>query len=152
MTDDEQIAELVKQLDTTGFDEHEEPWAQLEPFGAKVAAHALKAYPRFRNWQGRTTLLLRMTRYARTEPAAFELGLAGCKDPSPVARVRACAVLAYSLRDDAILALEALADDNKDRSVREAAAAAIDAIRNKSHHYFHDRQHTGKSQWNPEDE
>lgn len=151
MTDAERIDDLLKQLDTTSFGDHEEPWDQLRAFGANVAAPALKAYPRFRNWQGRTTLLLRLTRYARTEPAAYELGLAGCKDPSPVARVRACAVLAYSLRDDAIPALEGLLD-NKDHSVREAAAAAIDAIRHKNHHYFQDRSHSGKSQWNPEDD
>ena len=39
--------------------------------------------------------------------------------------------------------------DHKDRSIREAAAAAIDAIRNRNHHYFQDRQHTGKVVWDP---
>ena len=151
MTEDQAITALLDELDTTAFDEQEEPWEKLKAHGAKVAPHALKAYPRFRNWQGRTTLLLRMTRYARTEQAAFDLGIAGLKDPSPVARVRACAVLAYSLRDDAIVPLEGQLD-HKDRSIREAAAAAIDAIRSRNHNYFQDRQHTGKVVWDPEND
>jgi hypothetical protein len=147
----ESIAALLKELDNPAFDEQEEPWEKLRAFGSKVAGPAVEAFPKFRSWQGKATLLLRMTRYARTEPAAYDLGLLGCKDVNPIVRTRGCAVLAYSLRDDALPVLDLLLG-NRDRSVVEAATAAIDAIRARNHHYFLDRTHSGKNHWDVEKE
>ena len=54
--------------------------------------------------------------------------------------------LAYALRADALPALEALRQ-HADARTREDADRAIDAIRNQKHHYFVDRDHSGRSFW-----
>ena len=138
-------------LDTPDFGEHQEIWEQLEPFGPAVAREALAAARNMRNWQGRTTLVLKVTRWAKVEEGAFQLGIATTRDVNPVVRTRACGLLAYAQRDDALPALEALLG-HADKSVRESAAAAIDAIILGNHHFFLDRKHTGKTHWNPEND
>ena len=78
--------------------------------------------------------------------AAFRLGLAACGDKATLVRYRACGLLAYSLRADALPTLEAMLR-HRDRRTAEDAAAAIDAIRSRNHHYFIDREHTGRIFW-----
>ena len=52
---------------------------------------------------------------------------------------------------DRELALEALRD-HSDARTAEDARAAIDAIRSQNHHYFIDRQHTGRMFWDLDEE
>jgi hypothetical protein len=92
-------------------------------------------------------LLFHSIRYARTSEAAFQLGVAGLRDKATLVRYRACGLLAYSLREDALPHLEELLHHPDSKSVADAKAA-IDAIRQKNHHYFIDRTHSGKSFWN----
>jgi hypothetical protein len=61
-------------------------------------------------------------------------------------RYRACGLLAYSLRADALPELEPLLGHRDQRTV-EDARAAIDAIRSHNHHFFVDRGHSGRSFW-----
>ena len=67
--------------------------------------------------------------------------------------MHACEVLAYSLREDTIPFLEPLLQHPSART-RDEAAAAIDAIKHKNHHYYLDRTHSGNAFWvvNPEDD
>ncbi len=146
------IRQLVRQLDTAKARDEEEAWVQLKPLGQDVVPYLAEFYPEARKWQGRTSLLFHSVRYARTSEAAFQLGLAGLRDKAYVARYRACGLLAYSLRKDALPYLEELLHHSDSKTATDAKAA-IDAIRKENHHYFIDRTHSGKSFWdvNPGD-
>lgn len=149
---DTEIRELVSALDTADPLAGEAAWSRLKPLGAALVPYLADFYPQARKWQGRAALVFHATRYARVSEAAFQLGLAALHDKSTVVRYRACGLCAYSLRHEALPALAALRD-HKDAKTAEDARAAIDAIRRRNHHYFHDRTHSGHVFWevNPED-
>jgi len=91
-------------------------------------------------------------RHARTNESAFRIGLAAITDKSTIVRYRGCCVLAYSLRHDALPALQPLLR-HPDAKTVDDAKAAIDAIESRNHHFFVDRQHSGRLLWevNPTD-
>ncbi|MEZ0243026.1 MAG: hypothetical protein ACAH11_06590, partial [Sphingomonas sp.] len=68
------------------------------------------------------------------------------KDKSKLVRYRACGLLAYALRKEAIPALEAMRGD-PDWQVRQSAKAAVFAIRERNHHLFIDRAGSGRAFW-----
>ena len=121
-------------------------WQTLRALGPDVAPYLLEAYPRAKRWQGRTALVFHAIRFARESEAAYALGCQALGDKSYMVRYRACMVLAYSLRTDAIPALTVLLQ-HVDHRTREDAARAIDAIQHQNHHYFVDTQHRGRSFW-----
>ena len=142
----EQIRESVAKLQSSTVSGEEEAWAALRPLGIEVVPYLLEAFPRFRNWRGRTSLVYHSIRYARTSDDAFRLGVLGTHDKSTVVRYRACGLLAYSLRKDALPELRQLLSSSDKRTV-EDAKAAIDAIEHQNHHLFIDRDHSGRSHW-----
>jgi hypothetical protein len=142
----ESIPAAVRALDTTRSLDLEATWSQLRPLGDAVVPHLLEAFATFRAWQGRTALVFHALRYARTSENAFRLGALGCRDRSYMVRYRACGLLAYSQRADALPHLEPLLQ-HRDARTAEDARAAIDAIRSRNHHYFVDRNHSGRSFW-----
>lgn len=142
-----EIRALVQRLDTTSSREEEEAWRPLSPLGSAVVPFLAEAYPGFRCWQGRASLVYHSVRYARSHESAFHLGLAAMNDRAKVVRYRALSLLAYSLREDALPALTQLLG-HPVRETAEDVAAAIDAIQSRNHHYFHDRTHSGRMTWN----
>jgi len=74
------------------------------------------------------------------------MGVAATQDRSYAVRHYGCALLAYSLRKEALPTLSALLKHSDHRSV-EDARAAMDAIKHKNHHFFKDRDHSGKILW-----
>ncbi len=148
--DDGTISAAVARLDTRCAADAEAAWAELRPLGVAVVPHLLAAFPTVRTWEGRTALVFHAVRHARVSEPAFQLGLLGCRDRSYMVRYRACGLLAYAQRADALPALEPLVAHRDPRTVADAAAA-IDAIRSRNHHYFIDRHHTGRSFWSVND-
>ena len=148
--DEAQIKALVRQLDTKDRAVEESAWAQLRPLGAAVVPHLAEFYPNAKKSEGRRAIVFHAIRYARTSEAAFQLGVAGLSDRASIVRFRACGVLAYSLRRDALPYLEVLLK-HQDRKTVEDARAAIDAIKRKNHHNFVDRDHTGQMFWEVND-
>lgn len=146
------IRALVARLDSRGEREKDEAWSELRSLGADVVPHLRAAYPGFTHGEGRVALVYHAIRYARVSEDAFQLGLAGLGDRSKVVRYRACALLAYSLRKDAIEPLRRMRDD-PDWQVRQSARAAEFAIQEKNHHLFVDRRGAGATAWqvNPGD-
>lgn len=137
---------LVGHLDTKNTSAAEAAWEQLRHLGEAVVPFLLAFYPRARTWQGRTALVFHAIRHARTSKAAFELGERALTDRSYMVRYRACSLLAYSLRRDALPLLRPLTA-HADHRTREDATAAIDAIKQSNHHYFVDRDHSDRSFW-----
>jgi hypothetical protein len=124
----------------------EAAWESLRVLGAAVPPYLLEAYPKAKRWQGRTALVFHAIRFARVSEAAYALGQQALGDKSYMVRYRACMVLAYSLRTDAVPALAVLLQ-HADARTREDAARALDAIRHQNHHYFVDTPHSGRSFW-----
>lgn len=151
MTED-QIKELISKMDTTKSLEAESAWLELRPLGESVVKYLAEAYPKMKKWQGRVSCVFHCIRYARSNQVAYDLGIAALQDRATLVRYRACGLLAYSLREDAIPHLKKLAT-HTDAQTASDARAAIDAITNKNHHYFVDRHHSGSTFWevNPED-
>ena len=142
----EEIMALVMELDNAKGGASDETWQKLQTVGADIAAYYLEAYPRFKKWQGRVELVCGVTKYSRTKDEAFRLGVLALADKAAIVRYRACGVLAYSLRRDAIPFLETLLS-HPTKDTAEHAAAAIDAINHQNHNYFIDRSHTGRGFW-----
>ena len=124
----------------------EAAWQVLRELGPAVAPYLLEAYPAAKRWQARTALVFHAIRFARVSEAAYALGRRALEDKSYMVRYRACMVLAYALRADAIPALEALLQ-HPDTRTQEDAARALDAILHQNHHYFVDHTHSGRSFW-----
>ena len=143
--------ELVAAIASASADA-EEAWQELQALGQDVVPLLADAFPRAKTWQGRVALVFHCIRFARSSPAAVNLGLSALRDKSYMVRYRACGLLAYSLRDDAIPQLRQLLAHADPRTV-EDAAAAIAAITSKNHHRFVDRSGSGRSFWevNPGD-
>jgi hypothetical protein len=141
-----EIREHVDRLDTTSVPQEGEAWERLRPLGVAVVPHLAEAYRSFRKWQGRASLVFHSIRYARMSDDAFRLGLEALSDRSAHVRHRACGLLAYSLRSEAVPHLEPLLRHPDSRTV-EDARAAIEAIRHRNHHYFVDRDHSGRARW-----
>ena len=97
MTPD-QIRSAVARLDTARWSEEEAVWSDLRPCGQSVTPYLREAYPKFRKWQGRVSLVFHSIPYARVSEDAFQLGLAALADRATLVRYRACGLLAYSLR------------------------------------------------------
>jgi hypothetical protein len=144
--DADRIPDLVMAMDSSRSSAAEEAWSQLRDLGVEVAPHLAAAYTKFRTWQGRVSLVFYSTRFARTSDEAFQLGVQAVRDRSYMVRWRACGLLAYSLRHDALEALRPLLE-HSDARTREDAVAAIDAIESQNHHLFVDRDHSGRMKW-----
>jgi hypothetical protein len=111
-----------------------------------VVPYLAEGYPSFRKWQGRASLVFHCIRHARLSDEALRLGLLALSDKAAQVRYRACGLLAYSQRLEAIPPLNALLAHPDARTVADARAA-IDAITQRNHHYFVDRDHSGRSFW-----
>ena len=141
------IRDLVAQLETSKSLDEENAWGKLKPLGPEVLPYFLSAYPKMKKWHGRVSLVFHSMKFARQYDEAFNLGIMATKDRATLVRYRACMLLAFSLRKEALPHLEVLLS-HKDEKTAQDAHAAIDAIKNKNHHYFVDREHTGQKFWN----
>ena len=140
------IREYVSRLETTKSLEAEAAWAELRPLGIEVVRYLAEAYPKMKKWQGRISLVFHSIRYAKDSEDAFQLGIKALNDRATLVRYRACGLLAYSQRKEAITHLKKLLKHEDNETVADAKAA-IDAIKKRNHHYFIDRDHSGKTFW-----
>jgi len=148
----EDIRIVVRDLDTASVSGEEEAWLKLKPLGVAVVPYLTDFYSSCKKWQGRASLVFHCIRFARDSDEAFLLGVQALQDKSTVVRYRACSLLAYSLRKDALQHLAPLLR-HSDPKTQADAKAAIEAVSSKSHHLFVDRTRSGRSFWvvNPGD-
>jgi len=140
------IQTLVRALESTTTRGEEDAWELLKPLGVSICPYLLTAYSTFKKSQGRVSLVFHAIRYARISEAAFQLGVLALNDRASLVRYRACSLLAYSLRKDALPYLKPLLA-NSDEKTAQDVEAAIDAIQSKNHHFFIDRGHSGSTHW-----
>jgi len=147
----DQVVALYSHANGSDFGQAES--ALFQTYGLeRLIPLLVESFPQVRYYQGRASILFWLTRYARDRQDVVNLAMSALEDRSYLVREAACSVLAYSLRPDAISYLAAL-EKSKDAKTRADAAAAVDAISHKNHHYYLDRGHTGNSFWgvNPGD-
>ena len=141
-----ELVALIRRLDTRSSTAESTAWSMVAPFGESAVEPMTHAYPSFKTWQGRASLIYHSLPYARVNESAFKLGLVAATDRAKVVRYRAISLLAYSLRNEALAVLHQLLTHPHSDTAQDAAAA-IDAIKCQCHHYFHDRTHSGKLKW-----
>jgi hypothetical protein len=132
---DHQIMELVKRLDTSKTLEQDEIWLEIKKREIDIPYYFLNAYPLFKKWQGRLHLVFSCIKYGRINENAFQLGILALDDKASLVRYRAAALLAYSLREDAIPYLRKNLR-HKDVQTTKDSERAIKAIQQKNHHLF----------------
>lgn len=135
-------AELLMRLDGSGSDDEWEAVEELRKLGGTFPRLLLEKYKKARSWKERCACVYHAMRYAKESDYAVQLGLEALRDKSKVVRYRACELLAYSQRKDLLKNLEASLASYP--SSHEDIRAAIDAIESENHHYFVDRDHSGK--------
>lgn len=134
---------LLDNIDGSGSDQEYTAIAELRKLGDELPTLLLKKYKSSRKWQVRSSCVYHSIRYSRSVQDAVQLGLEALSDKSKVVRYRACMLLAYSLRKEAIPYLEEL-KKSSDSETLSNANAAIDAIIHQNSNYFIDRDHSGK--------
>jgi hypothetical protein len=144
--DHEHVTTLVQAFSTSRRSEIDAAWTVAQSMGDDLLALLVEAFPRVRKSEGRASILRYVGRFSRESEVAFRMGIAAANDRSCAVRHYGCAILAYSLRADALPTLSSLLK-HADRRTAEDARAAIDAITNKNHHLFIDRDHSGRVRW-----
>lgn len=141
-----EIEKLLGTLDGRGSDaEFSAVSALLKAVGDEFPALLLKKYRSSRKWGDRASCVYHAIHYAKNNESAYRLGVEALSDRSKHVRYRACMLLAFAQRPEAIPFLESLRSDGQSGA---DASAAIDAVASKNHNYFVDRDHSGKLVWN----
>ena len=120
---------------------------ELKELGDKLPNHLLCQYRRSPKAENRCACVFYAIPYAKRIEAAYTLGLEALTDRSRIVRYRACMLVAFALRREALPTLRELLN-HQDLKTVEDARAAIYAIENQNHNYFVDRKHRGKIKLN----
>jgi hypothetical protein len=143
--DDGTIDGLLDRLDGSGSDDEWSAALELRGLlGVDLPSRLLVRFRGARSWKVRCAYVYHATRYARENDDAVTIGREGLRDRSKVVRYRASMLLAYAQRTDALPALRDAVDALPEGSSRDDLLAAIDAIESGNHHYFVDRDHSGR--------
>ena len=138
---DERVDTLVQAFSTTRRSELYAAWTVAESMGDDLLALLSEAFPQISKAEGRASILRYVGRFSRESDVAFRIGINALNDRAYAVRHYGCAILAYSLRDDALPILSPLLK-HADSRTSEDARAAIDAIKSRNHHFFKDRDHS----------
>jgi hypothetical protein len=143
---DQRVERLVQAFSTSLRPEVDAAWMVADSMGDDLLPLLAEAFSRIRKSEGRASVMRYVGRFSRESEVAFRMGTVAVQDRAYSVRHYGCALLAYSLRADALPILTSLLK-HTDRRTVEDARAAIDAIKSKNHNFFKDRDHSGKILW-----
>ena len=143
---EERVNTLLQAFCVSRRPEIDAAWEVAESMGDDLLVLLAVALPHIRKSAGRASIMRYVGRFSRGSEVAMKMGIIATQDRSYVVRYYGCALLAYSLRPEALPALSPLLKHSDERTV-EDARAAIDAIKRKNHNFFTDRDHSGKVFW-----
>jgi hypothetical protein len=135
---------LLAYIDGSGSEQEHAAMQKLKKLDNELPNLLLRKYRTAKEWKVRTSCVYYSIPYAREVEDAVALGVEALVDRSKVVRFRACMLLAYSLKKQALPALEKARKNTKDDETLKNLDAAIDAILNQNSNYFVDRKHSGK--------
>ena len=136
-----EIEAKLKLLDGRGSDDEYEAVKALSKLGDKFPDFLLQKYRVSKKWGERASCVYHAIKFAKTNDSSYQLGIEAIQDKSKHVRYRACMLLAVAQKSEAIIVLESLL---KNADSASDAVAAIDSIKHQNHHYFADRDHSGK--------
>jgi hypothetical protein len=142
----DRVNALIEAFSVTRRPEIDAAWEITHSMGDDLLALLAEAFPKIRKSEGRASVMRYVGKFSRENNAVFGMGILAVQDRSYAVRHYGCALLAYSLRSEALTTLSALLKHRDHRTVADARAA-MDAIRSKNHHFFRDRDHSGKIRW-----
>ena len=137
---------LIQVFSTSLRPEIDAAWVVADSMGDDLLPLLAEAFPRIRKWEGRASIMRYVGKFSRENDVAFGMGIIALQDRAYDVRHYGCALLAYSLRAEALPILAPLLK-HADRRTVEDAKAAIEAIKSKNHYFFRDRDHSGKVRW-----
>jgi hypothetical protein len=143
---DDRVDILVQAFSKTRRTEIDAAWTVAESMGDDLVVLLSKAFPQVTKAEGRASILRYVGRFSRESDVAFRMGIKALNDRAYAVRHYGCAILAYSLRHDALPILSPFLKHTDPRT-SEDARAAVDAIKSNNHHFFKDRNHTGRILW-----
>ena len=138
---------LLDNIDGSGSDSEYDAIRKLHKLDIDLPHLLLEKYRQAKKWQERRSCVYHSMRYARDNSNAVQLGIEALSDKSKVVRFRACMLLAYSLKKEALNALHETSKRVSDKETIENVLAAVDAIKNQNSDFFVDRDHTGSITW-----
>lgn len=138
---EKEIASLVEKL---GGPEEHSAVKRIRELSGGFSNVALRVYREASRYQVRAACVFySMSEAAANNEDAFTLGIEAIKDRSKIVRSRACQLLSFALKQEAIPYLRSALADPQLKASTEDFDAAIDAIVHQNHHYFVDREHSG---------
>jgi hypothetical protein len=143
---DQRVERLIQVFSTSLRPEIDAAWVVADSMGDDLLPLLAEAFPRIRKWEGRASIMRYVGKFSRENDVAFGMGIIALQDRAYDVRHYGCALLAYSLRAEALPILAPLLK-HADRRTVEDAKAAIEAIKSKNHYFFRDRDHSGKVRW-----
>lgn len=144
--EDQRVGRLIQAFSTSRRPEIDAAWIVADSMGEDLLPLLAEAFSRIGRSEGRASVMRYVGRFARYSEVAYKMGAVAAQDRAYAVRHYGCALLAYSLRVDALPILISLLK-HSDRRTVEDARAAIDAIKSKNHNFFKDRNHSGKVFW-----
>ena len=142
----ERVKAIVKAFSVSRRPQIDAAWEMAHSMGDDLLALLAEAFPQIRKSEGRASIMRYVGKFSRENEVVFGMGIVAVKDRSYAVRHYGCALLAYSLRNEALPALSVLLKHLDHRTVADARTA-IDAIKSKNHYFFMDRDHSGKIRW-----
>jgi hypothetical protein len=142
--DAKSVTERLDRLDGSGSDSELSAAEQLRQLGLELPRLLLQKFHSANAWQVRASCVYHAMKYARESDDAATLGREAVRDKSRIVRYRGSMLLSYSLRKEVLPDLESALQWWAGGPGEDDLRAAIDAIESQNHHYFIDREHTGK--------
>ena len=99
--------------------------AKLKDQGVDIPELLAKRYEVSRRWSDRALCLSHCVEYAKTNEAAYQLGILALKDRSRTVRRTACTLLSIAQRKEAIEHLERLLSDDAIKADAEAVIGTL---------------------------
>jgi hypothetical protein len=142
----ERVKALVEAFSVSRRPEIDSAWEIAHSMSDELLVLLAEAFPQIRKSAGRASIMRYVGKFSRENEFVFGMGIVAVQDRSYEVRHYGCALLAYSLRNEALPTLTVLLRHSDHRTVADARAA-IDAIKRKNHYFFMDRDHSGKIRW-----
>jgi len=142
--DQTEVETLLDRLDGTGSNTEWEAALQLRSLGSDLPRLLLQRFRSARSWKVRSSCVYHAVRYSLESRDAVILGLEAIRDRSKVVRYRGAMLLAYAQDPTTVAPIRTALAEMSGTQRTDDLLAAIDAIENKNHNYFVDRDHTGK--------
>lgn len=142
--DQKRMDQLLKRLDGSGSRDERDAIAALREGGSALPGLLRTKYHASRSWKTRAACVFYALKHARESDDAVALGREALRDKAGGVRYRACMLLAYSQRREALPDLWEALQAYSGKQGADEVAAAIDAIEQQNHNYFVDRDHSGR--------